>query len=366
MACFTRMLARVVPVIVAAGLFVHTADAQRSVTKAAREVNTKMVKLFGGGGFKGLPSYGTGILVSDDGYILTVNNHILVTTNLRVHLYDGRFHYAKLIAREPGLDVALLKIDGEVANLPHYDIEKMAKRKLAETGDWILALSNQFQIATRDEPMSVQRGVISAYTELRGRRGVFAAPYRGKVYFLDVVACNPGSAGGIITDRRGNLLGILGRELKNKLTDTWVNYAVPIQASVDIQRDGKPVTIDLARFVKEAKTGKYQQGERQASVDKGGYHGLVLVPNVVSATPPYVDDIARNSPADKAGFRPDDLITYIDGEFVTTISLFREIMKGYGPGDKVRIEVQRDNELKSLTISLGEHPNKKKKTAAAK
>src|SRR4249919_2623039 len=69
-------------------LAVSALPAQDSFTQTAAEVNKKMVKLFGAGGFKGMPSYGTGFLVSGDGYILTVNNHILGTPDLRVHLAD--------------------------------------------------------------------------------------------------------------------------------------------------------------------------------------------------------------------------------------------------------------------------------------
>src|SRR5438309_7968277 len=134
--------------------------AQDSVTKVTAGVNQKMVKLFGIGVFKGLPSYGSGILVSEKGHILTVNNHILNTPGLLVHLYDGRQYQAKVLAREPELDVALLKIDDEVNFLPHFEFDKEAVRPLAENGDWILAFSNQFKIALRDEPMSVQRGVV--------------------------------------------------------------------------------------------------------------------------------------------------------------------------------------------------------------
>src|SRR4051794_38065993 len=147
--------------------------AQQSLTSTTAEVNKKMVKLFGAGGFKGLPSYGTGILVSPKGHILTCNNHILSSTDLRVHLYDGRFYHCKVVFREPELDIALVKVSDEVDFLPHFDFDKAAAAPLAETGDWILAFSNCFQIATRDEPMSVQRGVISAHAELRGRRGIF-------------------------------------------------------------------------------------------------------------------------------------------------------------------------------------------------
>src|SRR5271155_1493354 len=135
---------------------VSRVPAQEPFTPVAAEVNKKMVKLFGAGGFKGLPSYGTGILVSPKGHILTVNNHILTTVDLRVHLYDGRFYHAKVVAREPGLDVALVKIEERVDKVPHFDFDQAAAGKQAVPGDWVLAFSNCFQVATRDEKMTVQ------------------------------------------------------------------------------------------------------------------------------------------------------------------------------------------------------------------
>ena len=341
--------------VMVSGLVLTTPAAfgQESVSKVTHDVNRKMVKLFGAGGFKGLPSYGTGILVSETGYILTVNNHILTTADLRVHLFDGRVLRGDVIAREPSLDVALIKLKQEVDGLPHFNFDVAAAKPVAPNGTWTLAFSNQFQIATRDEPMSVQHGTIMTYTDLRGRRGVFKAPYDGKVYFLDVVACNPGSAGGIVTTRKGELLGLLGRELKNKLTDSWINYAVPIQAETDIIRKEKKVKVSMATFVKEAMAGKYIEGERAQITSKGGgYHGIVLVPNVVAVTPPYVDAIKDGSPASKAGLRQDDLIVYIDGELVPSIRTFREILNEYGPGDEFRMDVQRGNKLETVKIKL--------------
>jgi S1-C subfamily serine protease len=330
---------------------------QQSFTGVVGEVNKKMVKLFGAGGFKGLPSYGSGILVSAKGHILTCNNHILSSADLRVHLYDGRFYHCKVLFREPELDVALVKIQDEVDFLPHYDFNKAAAAPLAVPGDWILAFSNCFQIATRDEPMSVQRGVISAYAELRGRRGVFDAPFSGEVYFVDAIANNPGAAGGIITNRKGDLLGIVGRELKNTQSDTWINYAIPIQARADIQRQDKTFKIDMATFVKEAIAGTYKQSEkRKNKEDRGGYHGIVLVPNAVGVTPPYVEEVLLGSPAAAAGLRPDDLIVYIDGELVPSIRIFRDIMKQVGPGTEVKLEVQRGNKLKSVKLKVSEYP----------
>lgn len=336
------------------------ASAQDPLTAVAEQANKKMVKLFGAGGFKGLPSYGTGFLVHPEGYILTVNNHILTTTDLRVHLYDGRFYHAKVLFREPELDIAICKIEQKVDLLPYFDFEAEVKKPVADPGDWVLAVSNCFQIATRDEPMSFQKGVVAALTELRGRRGVFDAPYIGEVYFIDIVANNPGAAGGVIVNRKGDLLGILGRELKNTLTDTWINYAVPIRAKVEIVRDEKKVTVDMATFVRESIAGTYREGKRaKTTEDRGGYHGIVLVHNAVSATPAFIEEVHPGSPASKAGLLPDDLIVYVDGELVPTIKAFRDIMRQVGPAMEVRLEVQRGNRLHTIPLKLTEQPKAK-------
>ncbi|MBI3411713.1 MAG: trypsin-like peptidase domain-containing protein [Planctomycetes bacterium] len=338
-----------------------TAPAQQPFTSVAEEVNRKVVKLFGAGGFKGLPSYGSGILISPKGHILTCNNHILSSTDLRVHLYDGRFYHAKVLFREPELDVAVCKIDDEVDSLPHFDFAKSAAQPMAEVGDWLLAFSNCFHIATRDEPMTVQRGVVAAMAELRGRRGVFDAAFSGEVYFIDGIVCNPGAAGGPVTNRKGELLGVLGRELKSTQTDTWINYAIPIQAKADIQREeGKTVKIDMAAFVKESIEGKYRQSDpNKAKKDKGGYHGIILVANAVGATPPYVEEIMPGSPAAQAGLRPDDLVVYLDGELVPSIRLFRDVMRQVGPGQEVTLEIQRVNRLLTVKLKLGDQPKEK-------
>jgi serine protease Do len=342
------------------GVFASFSSAQQPLTGPAINVNKKMVKLFGLGGFKGLPSYGTGILVSPHGHIITVNNHILNTPGILVHLYDGRQYQAKLVAREPNLDVALLKIDVDVDSLPHFQLDVEAARPRAENGDWVMALSNQFKIALRDEPMSLQRGVIATVADLKGRRGVFDAPFSGDVYFLDNVTNNPGAAGGAIANRKGELLAIIGRELKDTRLDTWINYAVPIQSVVDVQREenGKIVSekVSMTKFVHEAMDGKYKQSTIVKREDKGGYHGMILVVNAVSSTPPYVEEVSAGSPAAKLGMRPDDLILYVDGNSVPTIKVFRETMKAFGPNDEISLQFQRGNKLESVKMKLTDQP----------
>src|SRR5262249_36073 len=153
--------------------------ADDSYARVVEDVNQKLVKVFGSGGFRGLVAYGTGVMVSPDGYALTAASHILDTPDLRVHVYDGRRFQAKVVVIEPELDVALIKVDlGKGGDMPFFDIAQAAQRPLAETGTSVLAFSNQFEIATRNEPMSVQRGVIAAYGKLHGRKGIFDASYK--------------------------------------------------------------------------------------------------------------------------------------------------------------------------------------------
>ena len=235
----------------------------------AVEVNKKLVKIYGAGGYKGLPSYGTGILVSPKGHILTINNHIVSTQDIRVHVYDGRLYRAKLVSREPELDMAMLRIEEDVDFLPHFVFKTAAAAPMAEPGDFALAFSNCFQIANRDEPMTMQRGVIAAQTDLRGRIGIFDAPFGGEVYFIDTVTNNPGSAGGAITNRKGDLLGVIGRKYKNKLSDTWINYAIPIQSTVEILREEKPVKVSMSTFVDLSIINKYRQGDDRDQGQEG-------------------------------------------------------------------------------------------------
>jgi serine protease Do len=352
------------PLLAVALLFVlgAAARAEESFADVAEKVNSKLVKIFGAGGFLGVPSYGTGVLVSGDGHILTVATQMLETRDLRIHLANGDRYHAKIVAVEPELDLALLKIEEQGVKTPNYfDIGAEAAKPLAEPGTGVLAVSNQFNIATRAEPMSVQRGVIAAYSKLRGRRGIFQAPYDGDVYFVDAIMNNPGGGGGALTTRDGNqLLGIIGKELRNTLSDTWINYAVPLQGKITIKGEKETKTVTVGDFVSLAIQGKYTPPPRPEK-KKGSnlFTGIVLVPNVVERTPPYVEELVPNSPAAKAGLRPDDLIVYVDGEQVVSIKEFKEAMDRYEPGAVLKLEVRRGDRLNTLTLKVEEQPKKK-------
>ncbi len=324
-----------------------------SFSKVADEVNLKLVKLFGSGGIRGLASYGTGVLIDRDGHILTVNSHILDTRDLRIHMADGTRYHGKVIAREPELDVALIKISGtrkpEVEGF--FDVVAAAKKPVQEPGTHILAFSNQFQIATRDEPMSIQRGVIAAHSKLVGRIGVFEASYRGNVYVIDAITNNPGAGGGVITTRKGELIAMIGKELRNELTNTWINYAIPFNATIEVpDKDGKKMMTSILKVITEKE--KYKALPDRAIVTNIAYHGITLVPNVVDRTPPYIEEVTPGSPADKANLKPDDLIVYVDGLPVQDINTFLKIMSTYTPETEVKLEIQRGDKLTTVPLKL--------------
>jgi serine protease Do len=343
-------------------------QAQAPLSEVAKEANQKMVKLYGSGGYRGLPAYGSGMLISNKGHILTIANHILDTQDLRVHLWDGRKLRAKVVVIEPALDAAILKIDTggnpeaeKELDLPFFDAVASSKMPLAPPGTWIMALSNEYEVASRDEPMSVQHGTIASFTKLHGRRGIFDASYTGEVYVTEAIICNPGAAGGAIVNRKGDLLGIIGKELRNTLSETWINYAVPMNAKVEVREGEQAKKITMEDFVTLGPAGKWNPTKIEKPKEgPGGYHGIVLVPNVVERTPPFVDGVRPGSPAEKAGLLPDDLIVYVEGEPVVSIKSFHDLIARTRPGETIKIEVRRGDKLMAVDLKLEEVPKPKK------
>src|SRR5262245_61321173 len=145
---------RIAPVVLlmAAG----TARATDPYVQVATAANEKLVKLFGAGGYRGAESFGTGVLVSPQGHILTCAAPFLDGRELRLHLPDGRKYPFKIKMIEPAFDAAVLEIVQPRKNdlpleLPYYDIVAEAQKMKAEPGTWVMALSNMYKVADRDE-----------------------------------------------------------------------------------------------------------------------------------------------------------------------------------------------------------------------
>ena len=188
----------------------------------------------------------------------------------------------------------------------------------------MLGFSNMFKVAEGDEPVSVLHGVVAATTTLSARRGRHEVPYTGNVYIVDAITNNPGAAGGLLTTYDGQLLGMIGRELRNQENNTWINYAIPIEA--------------LAQTIRDIQEGVFRRQDPM-DVDEPLNDaslvelGIVLVPDVIYRTPAYIDTIIEGSAAADEGLEPDDLIVFVNNELIHSIRHLDETLARLEPGE---------------------------------
>jgi serine protease Do len=314
-------------------------DGAASYSVIARQVQPKIVKLYGAGGFRGLESYQSGILISPQGHVLTAWSYVLDADDVTVVLDDGRRFTAEHVAADPLSEIAVLKFDPGDESVPHFDLSSAAT---VEPGARVLAFSNLFGIAAKNEPVSMLHGVVSAIAPLDARRGAFATNFRGDVYVVDAAANNPGAAGGALTDSQGRLLGMLGKELRSSVTGTWLNYALPVAA--------------FAPTVEEMLAGRFTPAE-PTEIDRPDDPlsladlGLVLVPDVVTRTPPYIDRVIPDSPADRAGLRPDDLLVSVDAQVAASCRDVVKRIERLERDAEVRLAVLRGEEFLEVTLT---------------
>jgi serine protease Do len=262
---------------------------------------------------------------------------VLDTDYITVTLNDGRKFKGELLGADPQLEVAVLKIDA--VETPHFVLEEHVQ---ADVGTRVLAFSNLFGVATGNEPASVQHGAVSAKVPLAARRGAFESPYRGRAYILDAMTNNPGAAGGALVNSQGMLLGVLGKELRSSLANSWMNYAIPID--------------QLLGPVNEMRSGDYvaRGGENPAQKPKKSLKlnslGIVLVPDVLERTPPFIDDIRPASPAALAGLRPDDLLLFVGDRLVQSCKALQAELQYVDSEDEVSLTVMRGQELLNVLL----------------
>jgi serine protease Do len=308
-----------------------------SFRNVVRQVQAKMVKIVGGGGVRGWEPYQSGFCISEDGYVLTSWSYVLEAEVVSVTLDDGQKYDGKLVGYDPQLEIAVLKIDTN--GLSHFKLDSAVP---ARPGSRVLAFSNLYGVATGNDPVSVQSGVVSAITKLASRRGAFSTAFTGDVYLVDAITNNPGATGGVVCDRKGRLVGMIGKEFVDAKLDTWLNFAIPIDAlinSVSEIRNGSMVVQDRSQTRKPSEPMTLN------------LLGIVLVPDVVDRTPPFVDRVVPGSLADKVGLRLDDLIISIDGQLCSNIKALEQQLEYVDRDAKMKLSVRRGREFVEVTIN---------------
>lgn len=290
----------------------------------------RCVKLYGAG-TNVEAGYATGLIVSGDGLILTAQGIYLAAERLRVVLPDGGTYDAKIVRRSEPLQAVLLKID---AKTPEYF--DLSKEPVGEKGDWILAVSNLFKVAANKEALSANLGVISLRTRVDARHRTQDVPYDADMLLLDAITSNPGASGGAVIDMDGKLVGMIGKLLESKNTNTRINYAVPADLLFKFVQN-EPLEVAVAPPPTSNGNGKATLGIGVFTL--GG-----------KRSPAYVDRVVPGSPAAKLGLKKDDLVMQLNGETVKDIRDYERILATLAPGVEVTIIVKRKRDVLSFQI----------------
>ena len=301
-----------------------------------------VVKLFGAG-IGNLDSYGTGILISPEGHMITVWNHLIHTGYLTAVTADGRRYQPDVTGTSAEHDLAVLKLQADpVDTFPYIDRTTAVR---PPPGTQVRAFSNMFHVATGNEPVSVIHGIIAADVRLQAGFGRWQFPLKSPVLILDAITNNSGAAGGLVTDTAGRPVGMIGRELRHRDSGAWVNYAVPFETLnpvIDAILSGR--TIESTQQTEKATP----VSDRRLTAD----WGLTLLPDVLRETPAWIDQVVPGSVADRAGLRRGDLVVLINDQVVRSSRELRHHLGGLRSGLPVTMMVRRDDVLIPITIRV--------------
>ena len=261
-------------------------------------------------------SLGSGVIVSADGYVLT-NNHVVISeergsvrNEIKVALPGGREYEAKVIGADAMTDLALLKIDA--TGLTPITWGDSGKLRVAE---WVLAIGNPYQFN-----QSVSLGIVSAVS-------------RSEQAFVDFIqtdaAINPGNSGGALVNSRGELVGINTQIFTQTGGYQGIGFAVPSNLARAVMED----FIKFGQVRRGAINGLLQL--QSITADQARNANLATVPGIV------VGNLYRNSAADRAGFRPYDLIVSVNGTEVLDPTQFFRLVAAQPIGSTVKVEVVR-------------------------
>ena len=294
-------------------------------------------QLFGQGGRQRmLPerAMGSGVIISDDGYIVT-NNHVVAGSDkVTVTMSNRKTYTAKVIAADPSYDLAVIKIDA--TNLPFMLYGNSSDTKI---GQWVLAIGYPLYLDA-----TVTAGIISAKSRYLGLNHDKTGGQQLAVEsFLQTdAAVNPGNSGGALINTSGQLIGINAAIASPTGYYSGYSYAIP----VDIV---KKVVNDLIKY------GSVQRGFLGAAfIDASRLTDQQKVQAKVPANVDgvYITDVVVNGAAKEAGIKAGDVIKKINDNTISSGSELQEALSNYKPGDKIDVTVSRDGTLKTMKVTL--------------
>ena len=271
---------------------------------------------------------GSGVIIREDGYIVT-NNHVIAGANaIEVTLNNNRTYPARLIGTDPATDVALIKI--EENGLP---IVPFADSDQLRLGEWVLAIGSPYDLRS-----TITAGIVSAKGRSMPQDPNNPNEFRIESFIQTDAAVNPGNSGGALVNKEGKLVGVNTAIISQ--TGSYAGYSFAVPSNIV-----KRITDDL--------------------MDYGTVHrarlGIVMLPindeiakelKLSSVNGVYITDMASDSAAAEAGIKVGDVVVEIGGSKVTGVSSVQELVNNFHPGDRAEVKVIRGGEAWSFEVVL--------------
>ncbi len=279
---------------------------------------------------------GSGVIISNDGYIVT-NNHVIEGADkITVNLNDNRNYTAKVIGSDPSTDLAVIKIDAkDLSFLTFGNSDEL------EIGQWVLAVGNPFNLSS-----TVTAGIVSAKARniniLREKAGNLAV----ESFIQTDAAVNPGNSGGALVDLSGNLIGINAAIATPTGSYAGYSFAIPSNLAKKVVRDIIDFGVVQRGFL----------GVNIREVDEELAKDLKL-DKIQGA---YITDVVKGGAAEEAGLKNGDVITKVGGAEIKNIADLTEHVARYRPGDAVKFEYIRKGALQQKEIVLKSKDNSTK------
>jgi len=273
---------------------------------------------------------GSGVIISQDGYVVT-NNHVVDgAEKVEITLNDKRSYTAEVIGKDPTTDLALLKI--KETDLPFINYGNSDNVKV---GEWVLAVGNPFNLNS-----TVTAGIISAKGRNIGllERDVTRGQFSIESYLQTDAAVNPGNSGGALVNTKGELVGINSAIASNTGSYTGYSFAIPVNLA-------RKVVADLLEF------GEVQRAFLGISIkDLDGKLAKEKSVNEIKGV--YVNGVSSGGSGEEAGIIEGDVITKIGAAAVNNVPELQEQVSRYRPGNKINITLNRNNQEKIVAVVL--------------
>lgn len=279
----------------------------------------------GGRGRKQLAS-GSGVIFTDNGYIVT-NNHVIENAETIEVIHEKHSYKAKVIGTDPSSDIAVLKI--EAKGLP--SIKRGTSKKL-NVGEWVLAIGNPFNLTS-----TVTAGIVSA----KGRDiALLGGQFPLESFIQTDAAINPGNSGGALVNIKGQLVGINTAILSRTGSYAGYGFAVPVDVVAKVFND----------LVQYGEVQKAFSGIQVSNLNTKLAKRFDIKANSFAGA--VITQVDPGSEAAKAGLKEGDVVLQINADKIDGKSAFMEEMSYFRPGDKIKVIYRRGNQTKTIELKL--------------